>query len=77
MVEKQLYRFRVLTDRTAGVSIGSRRTEPLHGTVLGESLIVDLGPEQLRELLGPGRLRVYTPKTIGSIRELAAEETTT
>ena len=63
----------VLTNHTVGVSVGSGRTEPLYCTALGKALIADFDLEQLRELLGPGRLHSYTPKTIGSIRELADE----
>ena len=62
-----------LTSHVVGVSVGSGRAEPLHCTALGKALIVDFDLGQLRELLGPGRLRAYTPKTIGSIRELADE----
>jgi len=62
-----------LTNHVVGVSVGSGRMEPLHCTALGKALIADFDPGQLRELFGPGPLRAYTPKTIGSIRDLADE----
>ena len=63
----------VLSSQIVGVSVGSSRVEPLHCTSLGKALLVDFNAAELHDLLGDGRLRRYTPKTITSVRELAAE----
>lgn len=62
-----------LTSQIVGVSIGSGRVEPLHCTSLGKALMTDMNVAEIRELLGEESLRKYTPKTITSIRKLAAE----
>ena len=62
-----------LTSQIVGVSIGSGRVEPLHCTSLGKALMADLNVAEIRELLGEERLRKYTPMTITSVRELAAQ----
>jgi len=47
--------------------------EPLYCTALGKALICECDEQKLRALLGKGRLKKYTAKTIGSISTLVNE----
>jgi IclR family pca regulon transcriptional regulator len=54
-----------------GLAVGSAL--PLHCSAAGRSLLWDAAEPQLRALLGPPPLARFTPRTVGSVRELLRE----
>ena len=48
------------------------RTVPLHATAIGKALLMSVAPQDLEPIVG-SPLYGYTPKTLGSVAELAEE----
>lgn len=68
----------VLVDHEFGsnpVAVTTRwgSNEPLYCTALGKAILAGKSNAELKELLGPGRLKRYTKNTITSISELAKQ----
>jgi IclR family acetate operon transcriptional repressor len=59
-----------LTAQRTGVMTSAGRSELLYCSAVGKALLVDFSPQDLRNLLGAGRLSARTARTIRSVGDL-------
>jgi len=65
--DKVVFTNNVSSDHPLSVNIRVGQAEPLHCTALGKALLCNLENDQIKTMLGRGRLEKFTDNTIGTV----------